>query len=38
MIIRKFLNKLGSHVERGSFDGGEHDGVGGHGSGKTEIA
>ena len=38
VIVRLFLHQLWCHVQRSSFDGGQHHCVAGHGTSKAEIA
>ena len=37
VVVWQLLDQLRSHVERSTLDGGEHDGVVGHGARKSEI-
>lgn len=38
VVVRKLLDKLWSHVERGPLDWSQDYGVGGHWAGETEVA
>ena len=38
VVVRLFLDELRRHVQRRSFDAGEHHGVAGHGPGEPKVA